>query len=124
MSVSGLAQLDVSWASQPHRLHCYTVMQPEAANGSYLVVMAVSCNGSGRSMYSGGNRRGQLEGRTASAALSNSSWQRESVPLAMPPALLSQFGKDTAAVFVTTRNVFVFHYEFLMERTQGCFHNS
>lgn len=123
LSVRGLAQLDINWASQPHHLHCYTVMQPEAGNDSYSVVMAVSCNGPGRGMHSGGNQRGQLGRRTASAAPSNSSWQRESEPLAMPPALLSQYRKDTAAVFVT-RIVFVFHYKFLMERRQGCFHNS
>lgn len=80
----GLAQLDVSWASQPHRLHCYTVTQPEARNDSYSVAMAASYRGSGRGMCAGGNRRGWLGAGTASAALPNSPWQHESAPLALP----------------------------------------
>lgn len=121
LSVRGPSQLDITWASQPHGLRCCMVTQPGAGNDSYSVAMAVSCSGSGRGMYSGGDRRGRWGGKSCfSCTVSNSSCQCESAPLAVPPALLRQFGKDTAAGFVTTRDVFVFHYKFLMERRQGC----
>lgn len=115
LSLEGLGQLDISWASQPHRLHCCTVMQPETGSDSYSVVTAVSCRkryvlevigevGWGKNGFS-------CTVLTLCGSASQSHW-----PCLL--ALLALYRKDTAAGFLTTINGFVFHYKFLMERRQ------
>lgn len=101
----------------------FALLHSDAAGSQeWLMPMAVSSNGSGRALYSGGNRRSRL-GEELPELHRLTFWECESGPLAMPPALLSQLRTDAAAGFVT-RSVFVFQYRFLKDRRQGCFHNS
>lgn len=67
---------------------------------------AAGCSGSGRALYSGGNRRSRL-GEELPELHRLTFWECESEPLAMPPAVLSQLRTDAVAGFVT-RSVFVF----------------
>lgn len=76
-------------------------------------------------MYSRGNQRGHAREELLQLhAPPGSSWQRESEPGAQPPALLPLHRKQTALVFGKTGCAFVFHYKFLMEGREGCFHKS
>lgn len=102
LALRGLAQLDIHWTSQPFAL----LHRDAAGSQEWLMPKAAGCSGSGRALYSGGNRRSRL-GEELPELHRLTFWECESQPLAMPPAVLSQLRTDAAAGFVT-RSVFVF----------------